>query len=120
MIERDLTLFPEDETGNALWQLLETGNDLISPHEVEFSVIFPTEKQALGFGQFLLENNQKLSFCQYQGDEQRPWEITAYPQMPLTHQNISAYQQLLESHCEAFEGKYDGWFCPSVTSLIEQ
>jgi len=110
-MNRDVTFFPNDKTGDALWEIHKTGGDLEQPREVEFSVLFPTQALALQFGQLLLENNQKLSFTPFQGDEEYPWEITAYPEMPLSYENISAYQELLETSSEPLEGKFDGFYC---------
>jgi hypothetical protein len=114
IMERDLTLFPEDNIGNALWQMLNEGDDLNQAREIEFSVIFPSEEQALKFGQLLLENNQKLSFCPYEGNPEFPWEITAYPYISASHENIAAYQELLSSSSVPFNGEYDGFYCASV------
>jgi len=111
---RDISLFPEDAIGNALWQFKEQGVVLEQENEVEFSVIFPTQEQALKFGHLLLENGQKLSFSPFDANPDFPWEITAYPFMPLNYENIIAYQALLEEHCPAFGGKYDGWYCQPV------
>lgn len=111
---RDHNQFPDDEIGNLLWQWVTLEVDLTLPYEVEFSVIFSEQQQALEFGQLLLENGQKLSFSPYQGSDTHPWEITAYPQMPLTYQNIISYQALLSEHCLAFSGLYDGWYCPEI------
>jgi hypothetical protein len=116
-MERDLTLFPEDNNGNALWQLLQDGDDLTQTREVEFSVIFPSEKLALKFGQLLLENNQKLSFCPNPTDENLPWEITAYPEMAASYENITAYQHLLQTSSEALQGQFDGWYCATSASV---
>lgn len=110
MTTRDLTLFPEDELGNALWQRMLEGDDLSLEREVEFSVIFPTDEQALKFGQLLLENNQKLSFSPYQGSDSHPWEITAYPFMVPSYENIMAYQSLLIEHAPTFAGQFDGFY----------
>ncbi len=49
MITRDKDLFPEDETGDNLWHLLNQGCDLNQIFEIEFSMIFPTQQQALAF-----------------------------------------------------------------------
>ena len=117
MIERELTLFPEDETGNMLWQLLNEGVDLNQPVEIEFSMVFPTQQQALNFGHILLENNQKISFSPYDAHATHKWEITAYPPMSLTYQNILGYQQLLESHSEDYSGIFDGWYCASASEF---
>lgn len=116
---RDQELFPNDDNGNRLWTIALQGFDFNEPVEVEFSMIFPTRVLALEFGHVLLENNQKLSFCQYHGDAEYPWEITAYPVMPLSHENLSAYQSLLETHGDEFQGKYDGWFCVAANEPLE-
>jgi len=73
--------------------------------------LFPTQALALQFGQLLLENNQKLSFTPFQDSDEYPWEITAYPAMPLSYENITAYQELLESSSEPLQGKFDGFYC---------
>lgn len=110
-MSRDLTLFPNDNIGDVLWELLQTGQDLEQSREVEFSVLFPSQVLALQFGHLLLENNQKLSFTPFQDNEEYPWEITAYPDMPLSYENISAYQALLETSSEPLQGKFAGFYC---------
>ena len=116
-MERNLTLFPNDKIGDALWTMLEAGDDLNEMREIEFSMLFPTEELALKFGQILLENNQKLSFCAYAGDDDFPWEITAYPDIAASYENIVAYQELLIASAEPLQGKYDGWYCVSASKL---
>ncbi len=105
---RDLTLFPEDEIGNTLWKMQGNGDDLNSEREIEFSVLFPSQELALQFGQLLLENNQKLSFTPYEANPELPWEITAYPFMPATYENITSYQELLESSAAPLKGQFAG------------
>lgn len=110
-MDRDLTLFPNDTTGDTLWQMQQAGDDLDKIREVEFSVLFPSQALALQFGQLLLENSQKLSCTPFQDNEELPWEITAYPEMSLNYENISAYQELLEMSCVQLEGQFDGFYC---------
>ncbi len=105
---RDETLFPKDNIGNTLWQMQQSGEDLSLEREIEFSVLFSNQDLALKFGQLLLENNQKLSFCSFEASEDFPWEITAYPQMPATYSSISGYQELLETSSAPLHGKFDG------------
>lgn len=116
-MQRNFEQFPEDDIGNTLWKLIEKNIDLDEAIDVEFSVIFPSQELALKYGQILLENNQKLSFCRYDGDENNPWEITAYPIMPLTYENIVSYQALLVSTAEPLKGKFDGWYCQHLNSI---
>lgn len=110
-MSRNLSLFPNNDTGEYLWQRQQAGDDLEQPREVEFSVLFPSQAFALQFGQLLLENNQKLSFTPFPDSEEYPWEITAYPEMPLSYENIIAYQELLETSSESLNGKFDGFYC---------
>jgi hypothetical protein len=107
---RDLTLFPEDEIGNTLWLMQEAGNDLLTEKEIEFSMLFPSQELALKFGQLLLENNQKLSFTPYEENQALPWEITAYPHMPVSYENIVSYQELLVSSAAPLKGQFDGFY----------
>ena len=109
-MERDLTLFPQDNVGDALWQMVQAGDDLSQPREIQFSVLFQSKDQALKYGQLLLENQQKLSLCPFPEDENYPWEITAYPEVEASYENIAAYQELLENSALPFQGKYDGWY----------
>lgn len=109
---RDMTKFPTDSNGNMLWHMAMEGDDLNRPREIQFSVIFPSQDQAIQFGNILLANNQKLSFCPYLENPEHPWEITAYPEMPASYDNIIGYQSLLETHARKFDGIYDGWYCP--------
>lgn len=113
-MERDFSLFPDDAHGNGLWEMLLAGDDLAQAREIQFSVIFANKEQALKFGQLLLENNQKLSFCPFPENEQFPWEITAYPEMSASYDNITAYIGLLESSAEHFQGLFDGWYSPTA------
>ncbi len=116
-MSRDLTLFPEDNIGDALWKMQQAGDELSAVREIEFSMLFPNEELALKFGQLLLENNQKLSFCPFQNNEELPWEITAYPEIVPSHENIFAYQELLTTSAEPLKGQFDGWYCISASKL---
>lgn len=116
-MSRNLTLFPEDNIGDALWKMHEAGDDLSLLREIEFSVLFPKEELALKFGQLLLENNQKLSFCPFQSNDDYPWEITAYPEIVPNYENISAYQELLITSSEPLQGCFDGWYCLASSKM---
>lgn len=103
--------FPDDENGDVLRQMAEQGDDLSVAREIDFSVIFPTEEAALQFAVLLLRNGQKVSFSEYEEDEERPWEVQAHPFMVPTHDNISGYESLLASEAESLGGLNDGWGC---------
>ena len=53
-MSRDLSLYPEDENGDVLWNMLQDGDDLTIPREVDFALIFPTQDVAIAFAVPLL------------------------------------------------------------------
>jgi hypothetical protein len=108
-MNRDKQLFPDDEIGDALWSLQDADEDQSFEREVEFAVIFPDEQAALDFAIMLLQNGQKVAYSEYDGDENLPWQVLAYPVMEPSHENISGYEALLSEHSEALGGKTDGW-----------
>lgn len=110
-MDRDLAKFPTDQNGNMLWHMEVEGDNLNRSREIQFSVIFPSQEKALKFGQLLLANNQKLSFCPYLENPEHPWEITTYPEMSPSYDNITRYQMLLETQARRYDGVYDGWYC---------
>jgi len=103
--------FPDDENGQVLRQMVEQGDDLSVPREVDFAVIFPTEDAALKFALRLLKSGQKVSFSEYEGNEALPWQVLAHPFMEPTHENISGYEGLLAEEAESLGGRNDGWGC---------
>ncbi len=109
-MERDLALFPQDEIGEYLWNALNAGHDISQEREIEFTVIFKSHEQALKFGHLLLENNQKLSLCSFDGNPEHPWEVTAYPFISASYENIISYRHLLTESSAPFEGVFDGFY----------
>lgn len=57
---RDYEQFPDNDNGNVLWQMVEDGNDLSEPHEVEFSIVFEKQEQAEKCALHLLHQEQKF------------------------------------------------------------
>lgn len=62
---RNYEQFPDDENGDVLWDMAQDGDDLTKPREVDFSVIFPTEKaeNENGVGSCVLAFSLKAPFC---------------------------------------------------------
>ena len=121
-VERDLSQFPNSPLGDVIFEAYQAHGEALAEHELEleFSVIFPSQELALKFGHMLLENGQKLSFSPYQGNAELPWEITAYPSMLLTYDNVNSYCQLLAEHSQAYQGSFDAWYCSALQLGQEQ
>lgn len=106
---RDLKIFPEDENGDALWNMALQGDDLSKPREINFSVLFSTENNALEFGEVLLFNRQKVSLSDCEDDPEYPFEITVHHYIEATHSGITEYENLLQEYAEKYNGYNDGW-----------
>lgn len=111
-MERNLELFPQDDIGEYLWNAVNLGNDINQEREIEFTVIFKSYEHALKFGHLLLENNQKLSLCPFDENEDYSWEVTAYPFISASYEKIIAYRHLLTESSASFEGVFDGFYFP--------
>ncbi len=110
-MKREPELFPDDATGDALWQMQENGDDLSKPREIEFTVIFTTEEDALKFGENLLINRQKILLADNEQSEEYPFELIVYVYMDASYDEISGHEDLLESHASKYNGNSDGWGC---------
>ncbi len=110
-MSRDLALYPQDENGDVLWNMLQDGDDLSIPREVDFALVFPGEDDAIGFAVHLLRNEQKVSLSRYEGNEAFPWQVVVYPMMLPTHANIAGFEALLDAEAGPYSGRVDGWGC---------
>lgn len=91
-MKRDLAQFPNNENGDVLWRMAKNGDNLAKAREIDFSVIFPTEDAALEFAVQLLRNDLKVSFSEYEGNKELPWQVQVHPFMEPTHANITGFE----------------------------
>jgi len=103
--------FPDDENGDVLRRMQESGDDLTIAREIDFSVVFPSEDAAIAFAVHLLRNGQKVSLAEPKTDDDLPWEVTVHPRFVPTHAAITAYEELLARDAAEFNGRNDGWGC---------
>lgn len=106
---RDNQQFPPNDNGDILWQMQQAGDKLDIPRDIEFTVAFVNEDEAIKFGEVLLANRQKILLSDVEG--QRPFEILVTVNMLPNYEDISGYQALLESHAAPLNGINDGWGC---------
>jgi hypothetical protein len=108
---RDFTKYPDDENGDVLYRICQSGDDLEIIREIDFSVVFPTEDAALKFGEILLFNRQKVSLSDYEENGDYPYDITVHVHMKPTHKEITDFEALLEKYATKYDGYNDGWGC---------
>jgi len=108
---RDFTKFPDDMSGDSLWDMSQRGDDMAEKRDVEFAVVFATEDEALKFGGILLVNRQQVLLCDNQESKDYPYEIIATIAMVLSYQAITEYEGLLQQYAADLNGINDGWGC---------
>lgn len=106
-------IFPDDENGAMLRQMVADGDDLSVPREIAFTVIFPTEDAALKFAVALLKHGQRVSFAEGGDPGELFWLVQTHPYMVPSHENISGYEDLLVSEADALGGRFIAWGCES-------
>ncbi len=110
---RNYERFPDDENGNTLWDMHIDGDNLAEEREIDFSVVFASDEQALQFAVVLLRHGQRVSFSPNE-DEEFPWQIEVHPMMQPTYENITEFERLLAEDAAPLNGHNDGWGCYAV------
>jgi len=110
-MNRDPEKFPDNINGDTLWRMQQNGDDLSKAREIEFTVIFATEEDAVNFGETMLINRQKILLSDNEENNESPFELVAYVYMEASYEEISAYEDLLELHSDQYNGHNDGWGC---------
>jgi hypothetical protein len=110
-MKRDLSDFPNDENGDVLWDMSQKGDNLSKIREVNFSVIFPSEENAMQFAIQLLKNEMKVSFSEYKESTEFPWQVTVHVMAVPTHKTIAALEDQLGEIAAMLGGQNDGWGC---------
>lgn len=108
---RDYDKFPDNDNGNVLWQMVEDGNDLNEPHEVEFSIVFKTQEQIEKCALHLLHQEQKISLFQEEqhSDGSDLWVLNIHVNMTLEYEDIADLEEWMTKIAQEFNGEYDGW-----------
>ena len=108
---RDFSVFPNDENGDALFNMASQGDNLEKKREVNFSVVFPTRESALAFAIQMLQKDNKVSFSAAGGSKEKPWLVELHPIILPTHASISGFESSLCQESLALGGINDGWGC---------
>ncbi len=108
---RDHTQFPDDENGETLWHMQEQGDNLAVPREIDFSILFREQGQALQFAQELLKKHLKVSLSDDEQNEEFPFELQVHQMMEANHPSVSKFEAVLVSGAKQYGGVGDGWGC---------
>ena len=101
--------FPNDENGSVLRSLIERGDPLTEPREINYHFIFPTRSQAIGIIEILTEKQWRLELSWH--DERKLWQVTVVQHMTPDHSAITHLENRLIDMAHPLDGTADGWGC---------
>jgi hypothetical protein len=106
------TDFPDDENGDVLRRLQESGDDLSASRNIDFTVAFPGKEEAEEFAVHLQGLGYKTTVEETKSVPDLPWDAVVVNHSIPTHASITAFEALLERLASPLGGRNDGWGCP--------
>lgn len=103
--------FPDDENGDVLRRMHESGDDLSKAREVDFTVVLPDKAAAQEFGDHFHELGYKVSAEESKTVPELPWDVVVVKFMVPTHAGITQFEQELQAVASQVGGRNDGWGC---------
>jgi hypothetical protein len=104
-------VFPEDENGEVLRQMHESGDDLSKPRDVDFTVVLPDKAAAQAFCDRFHGLGYKVSAKHTRTVAELPWDAVVVKHMIPTHLEITRLEDLLGQVASELGGRNDGWGC---------
>ena len=104
--------FPDDENGDVLRRMHASGFDFGQPHDVDFFALFAKNEDATVVAkQFIAdhETGDPLVSVKTASHDSGRTELAIVKSMLVTHENVTAFENLLADRCASFDGKLDGW-----------
>jgi len=103
--------FPHDENGEVLRQMKLGGDNLDTPRDINFSVIFSDEMSAENFRKLIEEFGCGATIDGVEYGNEYIWDVTVVKNMVPTHGGIGQFESELEALARPLGGKNDGWGC---------
>lgn len=103
--------FPDDENGDVLRRMRDSGDDLSRPRIVDFNIVFPSEGQASQLAEQFKNRGCTVAVSRSEVVPELPWDVTISEYMVPTHARITEFENLLAAAAEPLGGRNDGWGC---------
>jgi len=111
-------MLPDDENGEVLRAMLEDGDDLTLPREIDFLLVFADEAAARAFA--AAANALPDLIVSVPGaDDEGIWQVVASRHMAPKHADITRLEKELTVLAESFGGYPDGWECSRAAGPLE-
>ncbi|CAA9305976.1 MAG: hypothetical protein AVDCRST_MAG71-393 [uncultured Lysobacter sp.] len=103
-------MIPDDDNGDVLRQMLDDGDDLTQPRDIDFFHVFADEAQAAAFARQVAAR-EDVKIAAPEADEEGVWQVAVTTHMPALHSAITALEQELAGIAQGHGGFPDGWAC---------
>lgn len=103
--------FPNDENGEVLRHMAESGDDLSRARDIDFSVVMPNEDAAMQFSAYFKNLGYRVKVDQAGTVPELPWDVVVVNYMCPSHAGVTAFENELEALAVRLRGRNDGWGC---------
>jgi hypothetical protein len=104
-------LFPDDDNGEVLRRMQESGDDLAKARDMDYTVVLPDKAAAQEFGDHFHKLGYRVSAKRSNTVPQLPWDVVVVKSMLPTHAGITQFEQELQAAASSLGGRNDGWGC---------
>jgi hypothetical protein len=104
-----LTIFPDDENGDALRNIAARGDDLTKPRDIDFTVVFAQASSAEQFAEHFRGLGYAVSVEEAGTKEDYPWDTVVVKHMVPTYEGITDFENELQTVADQWDGHNDGW-----------
>lgn len=102
---------PDDENGAVLRRMRDSGDDLSIPRDIDFTLVFLSEEDALSFARHFGEKGYTVKSRRSDVLPALPWDVVVVRKMIPDHQAIGEFENELQDHADPLGGRNDGWGC---------
>ena len=110
-MNKKLSDFPDDDTGDALRRLQKNGDDLTKARGIDFTVVFPTANAAEQLAEHFRNLGHKATVANSNRVPELPWDVIVIHCIAPSHAEITAFEESLQMIADSFGGRNDGWGC---------
>ena len=103
--------FPNDENGDVLRHMAESGDNLFIPRAIDFSVVLANEENARTFAAIFIDQCFIVRVNRTCSAPELPWDVVVVKIMILSHSEITRFEEELSQAAEPLGGRNDGWGC---------
>jgi hypothetical protein len=102
---------PNDDNGDVLRRMNAKGDNLATPRNIDFAVVFPDQGSAEQFAEHFRKAGYIASVDFAQTVKELPWDVVVVKSMMPSHQGITDFESALQNIAEPLRGRNDGWGC---------